>query len=152
MGEEKVGIGEIKVKKGEHKLAAYGVGSCVVITLYETEQRIGGLAHCLLPKGNENNYRYPGAAIRAIVNEIKKMGGVQEKIVAKIIGGATMFEGFAKHEIGKRNVLQTRQELEKFDIPVVNEDVFGNWGRSVFFNIATGEVEVRSYKHGVKML
>lgn len=152
MNEEKVGIGELKVEQGEAVLAAYGVGSCVVIILYDTEKKIGGLAHCLLPSGNENSLKYPRAAIAKMMKDMIEMGAQPDKIIAKIIGGATMFEEFAKHEIGKRNVLQTREELNKLNIPIVGEDVFGNWGRTVFLNLSTGEVRVRSFKHGEKVL
>ena len=71
---------------------------------------------------------------------------------AKIVGGAMMFEDCEKHAIGKRNVTQARAEHSKFKIPVIAEDVFGNWGRSILFKLENGEVTVRSFKHGEKTL
>jgi chemotaxis protein CheD len=152
MVEKKVGIGEVKVDQGDVVLSAYGVGSCVVIMLYETESKIGGLAHCLLPFGDGQSLKYPKEAIAEMIRQMIKFGARRDKIVAKIVGGATMFEGFEKHAIGKRNVLQAREELNKSDILIIAEDVFGNWGRSIFFRIDNGEVMIKSFKHGEKLL
>lgn len=152
MKENKVGIGEVKVAQGEVLLSAYGVGSCVVIILYDTEKKIGALGHCLLPEGDGDSCKYPQGALQRILEKMLTMGTMREKLVAKIVGGATMFEGFARHEIGKRNVKQARAELEKLDIPVIAEDVFGNWGRTVLFRVDNGEVKVRSFRHGEKVL
>ena len=152
MSNIKVGIGEIKVHQGDVVLSAFGVGSCVVIILYDIDEKIGGLAHCLLPFGNGESLKYPQSALKEMLKQMIGLGAHRNKIVAKIVGGATMFEGFAKHEIGKRNVLETRKECEKMNIPIIAEDVFGNWGRTVFFNIENGTVHVRSFKHGEKIL
>ena len=147
MNGKKVGIGEVKVEQGMVTLSAYGVGSCVVIILYDTKMSIGGLAHCLLPCGNEKSSRYPKGAVKKIIEQMSKMGAHQDNIVAKVVGGANMFEDFAKHAIGKRNVIQARKELDALNISIVAEDVFGNWGRSISFKLGNGEVNVRSYKH-----
>jgi len=152
MTEKKVGIGEVKVDQGSVILSAYGVGSCVVITLYDEEHKIGGLAHCLLPFGDGESLRYPKGAIAEMIKQMIGLGAHQSNINAKIVGGATMFEGFEKHAIGKRNVIQTRKELDKLNIPITSEDVFGNWGRSIFFDITNGEIKVKSFKHGEKIL
>ncbi len=150
--ELRVGIGEVQVKQGDQMLVAYGVGSCVVIMLYDEEKRIGGLAHCLLPSGNKNSLKYPKGAIEEIVRQMSILGVRKNSIVAKIVGGATMFNGFERHAIGRRNIKRARDELEKHNIPVIAEDVFGTWGRSIFFNILSGEVRINSYRHGNKIL
>ena len=152
MHEVRVGIGEVQVVQGDIILSAYGVGSCVVIVLFDPVRRLCGLAHCLLPDGSEKSTKYPRGAIEVLFHEMIERGAVQSNIVAKVIGGATMFEGFAKHQIGKRNVLQTRKECDRIQIPIIAEDVFGNWGRTIFCNAQTGEVTVRSFKHGEKVL
>ncbi len=152
MNEKRVGIGEVKVDQGNVILSAYGVGSCIVITLYDEEKKIGGLAHCLLPFGSVGSLKYPKGAIAEAIDQMLRIGARQEKIVAKIAGGATMFADFEKHAIGKKNVLQTRKELERLHIPIIAEDVFGNWGRSVVFKLENGAVEVGSFKHGDKTL
>ncbi|MGB3340722.1 MAG: chemotaxis protein CheD [bacterium] len=152
MNEKKVGIGEVKIEQGEVRLSAFGVGSCIVIMLYDETRKIGGLAHCLLPFGGDSSLKYPRNAIAEMLKQMSQIGASRDNIVAKIVGGATMFESFERHAIGKRNVVKTREELNKLDIPIIAEDVFGNWGRSISFNLTSGEVKVRSYRHGEKIL
>lgn len=152
MIEKRVGIGEVRVAHGDVMLAAYGVGSCVVLVLYESVIRIGGLAHIMLPFGNDTSPRYPKGALSRMLQRMSLRGVHQKDIRAKIVGGASMFDMFRKHEIGKQNVQRTREELCTRGIPIVAEDVFGHWGRSVFFNLVNGEVRVRSFTHGDKIL
>jgi len=45
-----VNMGDIAVVKGEDNLTASGIGSCLVITLYDAKQRIGSLLIlCYMP-------------------------------------------------------------------------------------------------------
>ncbi|OGC41418.1 hypothetical protein A2Y85_02575 [candidate division WOR-3 bacterium RBG_13_43_14] len=148
----RVGIGEVKVADGEAKLVTYGIGSCVAIILYDPVIKVGGFAHCLLPFGDGPELKYPRNAINAMLKAMIDKGAQQKRIIAKIIGGATMFEGFERHSIGKRNVAQSRKILEELGVAVVAEDVFGDHGRSVELNLGTGEVRVHSYRHGEKIL
>lgn len=152
INEQRVGIGEVKVAQGKLKLVASGVGSCIVIMLYDETKRIGGLAHCLLPFGGDMSLKYPRNAIAEMLRQMLFRGASKGNAVAKIAGGATMFEGFKRHGIGKRNVAKAREELKRLDIPIVAEDVLGNWGRSISFNLDNGEIKVRSYRHGEKIL
>lgn len=152
MTEKRVGIGEIRVEQGSSILSAYGIGSCVVIILYDEEKKVGGLAHCLLPCGNEANLKCPRGAIAEVIKQMSKMGARLHRTVAKIIGGAMMFGYFEKYAIGKKNIAQARRELQRLHIPVIAEDVFGNWGRSVIFKLENGEVEVKSFRHGNRII
>uniref|UniRef100_A0A7V0Z3M5 Probable chemoreceptor glutamine deamidase CheD n=1 Tax=candidate division WOR-3 bacterium TaxID=2052148 RepID=A0A7V0Z3M5_UNCW3 len=150
--EIKVGIGEVKFVRGEVILSAYGVGSCVVLALYEPKTRTGGLAHILLPHGADGSFKHPKGAIEELLRHFSEMGIEQNQIVAKIAGGSTMFGELLQTSIGERNVLETREQLRRHSIPIVGEDVHGNWGRTIFFNVSTGEVLIKSYRHGEKKI
>ncbi|MEO0143217.1 MAG: chemotaxis protein CheD [candidate division WOR-3 bacterium] len=152
MTELKVGIGEVRVERGDVVLSAYGVGSCVVVVFYEKEKKVGGLAHILLPGGNEESLKTCGGAIKELLRRFEALGIKRENIVAKIAGGATMFKEFNHSSIGKRNVMETRALLGKLGIPIVGEDVLGERGRTVIFNLKNGEVRVRSYRRGEKII
>jgi chemotaxis protein CheD len=150
--EKRVGIGEVMIAQADTVLSAYGVGSCVVIILYEPTQKVGGLAHILLPVGPSDNTKYPRGAIAELCRRFDRIGVNAEFVIAKIVGGATMFEGFQQHAIGNRNVNQTREELNRLGIRIVAEDVFGTWGRTILFYVSDGRVIVKSFKHGEKIL
>lgn len=142
----------MKVEQGDVILSAYGVGSCVVVIFYEEKKKVGGLAHILLPTGSEESTKNPHGAIKELLRRFNEMGVSKERIVAKIAGGATMFGDFNHSSIGRRNVIETKNILESLSIPIVAEDVFGDWGRTVLFDLKSGEVRVKSYRHGEKIL
>ncbi len=147
-----MGIGEVKVVRGDVILSAYGVGSCVVLALYEPKTRTGGLAHILLPHGADGSFKHPRGAIEELLKHFSNMGVDRSQILAKIAGGSTMFGELLQTSIGERNVLETKEQLKRYSIPLVAEDVHGNWGRTIFFYVNTGEVLIKSYRHGEKKI
>ncbi len=50
-----VHIGEIEVTQRPHNLVTCGVGSCLVVTLYDPKLQIGALAHTMLPLSPTQN-------------------------------------------------------------------------------------------------
>ena len=50
--------------------------------------------------------------------------------------------------MGERNVMACRNALKAVGIPVIGQDVGGDFGRSVFFSVADGVMRVRSVKRG----
>jgi chemotaxis protein CheD len=81
---------------------------------------------------------------------MKKLGA-RGPFVAKIVGGASMFGALMAGggvNMGDRNVMSSRQALAKSGVQLTAEDVGGEHGRSVYFNVADGRVSVRSLKTG----
>ncbi len=150
--EQKVGIGEVKVAQGDVVLSAYGVGSCIVLTFYEAKSRTGGLAHVLIPHGSDGSLKHPRGAIEEMLKQFEARGICKEQIAAKITGGSTMFGDLIQASIGQRNITETKEQLKKHAISLIAEDVAGNWGRTVFFNLSTGELLIKSYRHGDKII
>jgi chemotaxis protein CheD len=54
--------------------------------------------------------------------------------------------------VGERNIAATREVLAAHNIPLVGEDTGLDYGRSVYFHLADGRVEVRSLKVGDRVL
>lgn len=52
--------------------------------------------------------------------------------------------------IGPRNVEAVKQQLQRFHIPIVAEDVGGNSGRTIEFNPRTSLLSIRTVNQGVK--
>lgn len=151
-------IAELIAAGEEFVITTSGVGSCVVIVLYDRLMRIGGMAHAILPRKrttedvnlfhrDENGKvfaKYVDQAIETLVDEIKALGGNPEHLVAKLVGGAHMFvllEG-DQHGIGYENTISARETLARFNIPVETEVVGGTVGRNVRFDVSTGIVEI----------
>jgi chemotaxis protein CheD len=54
--------------------------------------------------------------------------------------------------MGERNVAAARQALAHAHIPLVGEDVLERHGRSVYFHLDDGRIEVRTVAHGSRTL
>lgn len=158
---KEVQMGEIEIGGAEDNLIASGIGSCLVITLYDSNQKIGALAHTMLPARRmtsemhapqherriTNNAspdtRYADTAIDQMLKKIEAKGAKRENLEAKLIGGANMFSAF-KSDISENNISYAREKLKKKGIAVVGECVGGSQGRSVEFSVATGIVTVKT--------
>ncbi|MFO7981856.1 MAG: chemotaxis protein CheD [Desulfuromonadales bacterium] len=148
----RIAISEWVVAQAPDTLICYGLGSCLGIAVYDRANRSGGLAHTLLPSPpQKDTIRRPGrfvsSAIALIRNELIDRGSLAENLAAKIVGGANMFERFNQTVgtgVGMRNIAAARMTLETLDIPLLGEDVGANFGRSMEFDLATGEIRVRT--------
>jgi chemotaxis protein CheD len=85
-----------------------------------------------------------------MMEELLELGAEKDCLVAKILGGANMFEALhpsGAEGVGARNARAARETLELLGIPLLAEDIGGNHGRTVEFDLATGEVRIRSVCH-----
>ena len=148
-----VGMGEIKIAESPHVLKAIGLGSCIAVTLYDGETKIGGMAHILLPTIEEvcNKScppRFVDVAIGMMIDEMNKGGADIKAIKAKIFGGANMFPGIISSDglmdVGKRNILAAKEELERFQIKITAEEVGDHIGRTVLFDTSNGSAVVKT--------
>ena len=140
------------------------VGSCVCVCIYSIESGHAGLIHFGLPDRSfaENSFRgdlhFGDLAILELVNKLRKYGGAQLSLQAKILGGGDLSDNVMhSKELGKRNVEVARRTLASLRIPVVSEDVGGPRGREIFFYTESGRVRVakhqsKSVKEKVKVL
>jgi chemotaxis protein CheD len=153
--EWRVKVADHAVARAPDTIATIGLGSCVAIALYDASARAGALAHVLLPspemsRDQDNHAKFPSTAVPLLVSELRRLGA-RGPYTAKLAGGASMFRqllGVGGINMGERNVEATRAALADARIRVVAEDVGGEYGRSVYFDVATGVVTVRSLKSG----
>jgi chemotaxis protein CheD len=71
------------------------------------------------------------------------------------VGGASMFGALLAGggiNMGDRNISASRTALEAAGVPLVAEDVGGDYGRSVYFDVASGEVRIVSIRNGTRYL
>ncbi|MDQ6634467.1 MAG: chemotaxis protein CheD [Gemmatimonadota bacterium] len=157
----RVKVADYAVRRGPHILVTIGLGSCVAIALYERDSQVGALAHILLPnramsRETENPAKFPETIIPLMLEEMRALGtAAAARISAKIVGGASMFGQLANGSginVGDRNLSATRDVLAAHGIPVVAEDTGLDYGRSVYFHLADGRLEVRSLKKGDRVI
>lgn len=149
-------VADFAVANGDTLLVTVGLGSCVAIALHDAQAQVGGLAHVLLPstgmsQDRTNRAKFPSSAVPLLCERMQALGARAGRIRAKIVGGASMFTSLLSAsglQIGERNVVATRVALEQAGIPIVAQDVGGDYGRSVYFSVHNGRLVVKSLKAG----
>ena len=152
----KVKIADYKITGKPNILVTSGLGSCVGLSLYDETLGIGGLAHIMLPQSKNDIApkflpRYADTAINIILAELKEQGCNPSNVVAKMAGGASMFPDLKKDGkgVGERNVEATMGILAAMKIPLMGSDTGGDYGRSIEFSTISGEMRIRSIRHGI---
>ncbi len=152
-----VGIADYSVSASPDILRTI-LGSCVGICLYDSTVKIGGMCHIMLPSMKEQNSsakKYADTAIPMMVDEMKEKGADTGRIVAKIVGGARMFnvsENSMMGEIGNNNIVKVKEVLGRLAISIVSEDTGGNYGRTIDFYLDSGMVKIRSMGREEKII
>ena len=149
----KVGMADLKICKCPDVLTTIGLGSCIGIALYDPTTKISGLAHIMLPdstqiRNNTNVAKFADTGIQKLYDDMIAAGACRSKLVAKIAGGAKMFElSNASSEsinIGEKNAIASREKLKELGIPLIAEDTGLNFGRTVELNSETGAYLIKA--------
>jgi chemotaxis protein CheD len=130
-----IGIGEYRV--GSFPMMTIGLGSCIGLTLYDNSLKVGAMVHIMLPESSGRKDRpgkYADTAVPMLLKELNALGCRNRSVIAKMAGGACMFEYFGTNlNIGERNAEKVKALLKEYNIPLVKEDIGGKVGRSVTF-------------------
>ena len=156
----KVGMADLKTGKGTDVLTTLGLGSCIGLTFYDPTSKIGGLVHYMLPdstklKNNSNIAKFGDTGISESYNQVIAMGASKYRLVAKIAGGAKMFEVSGLSGIGNvgdRNAEAAKKILKELGVKLIAEDTGLNYGRTVELHCDTGEFYVKSVGKEIKII
>jgi chemotaxis protein CheD len=167
---ERVKISEFRVERAPLLLKIAGLGSCVALAVYDPILKIGGLAHILLPgpapaaeknvPPDRNVSKYADLAVPSLLSAMKNAGCFPRDLVAKIAGGSNMFQGPpgaeadfpAKAGIGERNVEAVKVQLTRLELPLSGQDIGGNAGRTLVFDLASGQLIITNLRGGKVVL
>ncbi len=156
----RVGMADYKVGKAPATLISYGLGSCIGVSLYDPQLKVGGLLHIMLPdstqaRASDNPAKFADTGLPLMLNDVLKLGAVRSRLVAKIAGGAQMF-AFANAtdimRVGARNAEAITNLLKEMKIPLVAQDVGGTYGRTVSIDLNSGDYTVRTIAKGEKQI
>ena len=156
----KVGMADLNLCRDPDILTTLGLGSCIGIALYDPSTKIGGLAHIMLPdstkmRNNSNIAKFADTGIEELLNRMIKAGAVKSRLVAKIAGGAKMFEVSGLSDIGnvgQRNAEASRAKLKQLGIRLIAEDTGLNYGRTVELHCDNGDYDIKSVGKPLKII
>ena len=122
------------------KILIHGLGSCIVLILFDQINNVSGISHILLPelspeKKNTNIFphKYADLSVKLLIKEMLDKGASKKNIYAVIIGGSTIFNTPIL-SIGEKNIQMVKKQLLDLKINVLKEEVGGSKGRSIIFN------------------
>ena len=156
----KVGMADLNLCRDPDIITTLGLGSCIGIELYDPSTKIGGLAHIMLPdstkmRNNSNIAKFADTGIEELLNRMIKAGAVKSRLVAKIAGGAKMFEVSGLSDIGnvgQRNAEASRAKLKQLGIRLIAEDTGLNYGRTVELHCDNGDYYIKSVGKPLKII
>ncbi len=130
------------------------LGSCIAITMWHPDRRVGAMCHFLLPsrggpQGRERDARFGDEALSLMLERLGAMGVDPRQCQAKIFGGGNMFPrqfGDGVVTIGQQNGEAAHRLLDALHIEVVSQSLYGIGHRQIIFDVATGAVWVRHVK------
>lgn len=147
-----VGISEMAVRAGgEEVLVTYSLGSCVGLSVFDPQARVGGLIHCMLPlskidpvKAAASPAMFVDTGVPALLQAVFELGAERKRLVIKVAGASSLLDERGLFKIGERNYTVLRKLLWKNDILIAAEDVGGTAARSMYLHLASGRTVIRS--------
>jgi chemotaxis protein CheD len=156
----KVGMADLNICKAPDVITTLGLGSCIGLTFYDPVTKIGGMVHYMLPdstkvRNNSNIAKFADTGIDELLRQVIAAGANRRRLVAKMAGGARMFEvsGLSSvGNIGQRNAEAAKEKLKELGIRLVAEDTGLNYGRTVELHCDTGDFYIKSVGKPVKII
>lgn len=145
------GIGEmVHSRDARSILVAYGLGSCVALTVWDPVAGVGGLAHFMLPAGQvlgtgSTPVKTVQGGLAPFLDAFVRLGGQPRRAQLKAAGGAAMLSLTAGSlEIGRRNAEAVIAGLDAQGLRLLAKDLGGTVGRTVQLEVGTGRLLVKS--------
>lgn len=134
------------------------LGSCVSVALFHPSTGYGALCHGILPtdarlKQPSECGKFMDCAIDKMMARFAEYRIPSHKIIAKIFGGAKMFDEFEtglSRLPGENNVIVARKVLGEYNCTILSEDCGGTSGRKIFFCSHSGDVFLKRIDKALK--
>lgn len=146
-----IGLGEQQVSHDQNDvLVAYGLGSCVAVSMVDPLRNISGMIHCVLPERTNDadpySAKFVDSGIEGLLQAMMRAGADPRRLIVRMAGGANMLSPSLKgdfFDIGTRNVQSAHRVFHRLNIHLSAEQVGGNTGRTVRLYVEDGRMTVR---------
>lgn len=147
-----VGISDLVVSADPAaSIVTYALGSCIGVTVYDPQVRVGGMLHFMLPTGSINKEKaernpamFGDTGVPLLFRSCYELGAKKERLVVCAAGGAEVMADEGHFRIGNRNRTILRKLFWKNGILIAAEDTGGSISRTLTLHLGTGQVTVRS--------
>lgn len=145
-----VGISDLAVSSDPRdSLVTHALGSCVGVAVHDPTLRVGGLLHFMLPSSEPMRERartqpamFGDTGVRALLAAMAAHGCQRHNVVIHLAGGGCLHNDPMR--IGERNQEAARKALSMFQLRVSWADLGGSKPRTMWLDVGTGQVRVRS--------
>lgn len=105
-------MGGLEITTLEKNILQTFVGSCIAVCIYDSQTKIAGMAHVMLPKNNSSDPnpkpdgKFADVAVEVLIKQLIANGANRLRLKAKMAGGANIFQHENKEsvfKIGLRN-------------------------------------------------
>lgn len=136
--------GEYYISRNEEMITTI-LGSCVSACIYDSNKKIGGMNHFMLPEKGaaaaDESARYGIFAMESLINELLKCGCVKENLRVKLFGGGQIIENMS--DVGRKNIIFAKNFLYAEGMRLEASDLGLIFPRKVNFFPHTGKVMVK---------
>lgn len=146
-----VGVADMKVSNQQGEvLVTHALGSCIGVAIYDPAAKVGGILHFMLPdstldplKAQEQPHMFADTGLPLLFRECYRLGAQKSRLRVKVAGGSQVLGNREFFQIGRRNYAALRKIFLKNNVLIDNEDVGGTKARTLFLEIATGNVWIK---------
>jgi len=146
-----VGVADMKLSRDTNiSIATYSLGSCIGVTIYDPKAYVGGILHYMLPNSFMNKekakiqpFMFADTGIPLLFKTAYQMGAKKCRIIVKIAGGSSIIDKRDFFGIGRKNHEAAEKIFYKNNVTITNKSVGGEISRTVYLNIASGDVVVK---------
>jgi chemotaxis protein CheD len=132
------------------ELVTYSLGSCLGITVYDPQIKVGGLLHIMLPdstidpvKATSAPFMFVDTGVPRLFQAVYNFGAERRRLVVRVAGGAQFLDPGGVFNIGERNQKAFARLLAQNGYNIHAQDVGGVSSRTVRLDLTTGKISVR---------
>jgi chemotaxis protein CheD len=138
-----VNTGQVRIGRGKTALRSVAIGSCIVVAAYDSNNRIGAMAHIMLPgsapKRSSEKTKYAANAMEHMFNSMIGAGANKDNIEACLVGAGNVLQK-KDDSICRDNIESATKLLEQNQIPVRGSVLGGTQRKGVFMDVDSGRV------------
>ncbi len=142
---------DMKIGRKGDTLRTYALGSCLGLILHDPEVCIGGMLHAMLPsskinlnKAKDNPFMFVDTGVPEMLRQLFDAGAKRSRLIIKVAGCASPLGRSRSFDVRKRNYSVLGRVFFKNNIQVGAKAIGGTDNQTVFFNVSTGRVTIKS--------